>query len=185
MSSSKKCTESIKVVVRIRPLNTKEIKEGHKVVTTANEVRRTLETFDLASSEKASKTFSFDAVFSDKSTQKLVYDVCAAPVVQSVLQGYNGTIFCYGQTGAGKTHTMEGKPNPPDSRGLIPSAFQQMYDHVALANVNQNEKYLVRASYFEIYNEEIRDLLFSPSKKIIIIILTLWSLRNRRILEYT
>mmetsp|Transcript_26683 Transcript_26683/g.38260 ORF Transcript_26683/g.38260 Transcript_26683/m.38260 type:complete len:627 (-) Transcript_26683:262-2142(-) len=60
---------------------------------------------------------------------------------------------------------MEGKPNPPDSRGLIPSAFQQIYDHVALANVNQNEKYLVRASYFEIYNEEIRDLLFSPSNK--------------------
>ena len=48
------------------------------------------------------KQFSFDAVFSDQATQRKIYDTCAAPVVQSVLEGYNGTIFAYGQTGAGK-----------------------------------------------------------------------------------
>lgn len=48
------------------------------------------------------KQFSFDAVFSEKSSQRKIYDTCAAPVVQSVLEGYNGTIFAYGQTGAGK-----------------------------------------------------------------------------------
>ena len=49
-----------------------------------------------------SKQFSFDAVFSESATQRKIYDTCAAPVVQSVLEGYNGTIFAYGQTGAGK-----------------------------------------------------------------------------------
>ena len=56
----------------------------------------------MAEASESAKTFSFDAVFSDKTSQKAIYDVCAAPVVQSVLEGYNGTIFCYGQTGAGK-----------------------------------------------------------------------------------
>jgi hypothetical protein len=77
-------------------------------ITKANEERGTIEIIEAissSSSEQANnntKTFSFDAVFSSNSSQKVVYDVCAAPIVQSVLQGYNGTIFCYGQTGAGK-----------------------------------------------------------------------------------
>ena len=103
------------------------------------------------------KIFTFDAVFSDQSTQRQIYDVCAAPVVQSVLEGYNGTVFAYGQTGAGKTHTMEGAAEPSDMKGIIPNAIQHIFDHVTLNT--SNEKYLVRASYFEIYNEEIRDLL--------------------------
>ena len=107
------------------------------------------------------KSFTFDAVFSVKSSQRNIYDVCAAPVVSSVLEGYNGTVFAYGQTGAGKTHTMEGYPDPPELRGIIPNAFQHIFDHVALG---KNEKYLVRASYFEIYNEEIRDLLSKDPK---------------------
>jgi len=53
------------------------------------------------------KKFTFDAVFSEKSAQREIYDVCAAPVVQSVLEGYNGTVFAYGQTGAGKVRENE------------------------------------------------------------------------------
>jgi hypothetical protein len=108
------------------------------------------------------KHFSFDAVFSATTSQRKIYDTCAAPVVQSVLEGYNGTVFAYGQTGAGKTHTMEGEPNDEDVRGIIPNAFQHIFDHVALKG--SDETYLVRASYFEIYNEEIRDLLSSNPK---------------------
>jgi hypothetical protein len=108
------------------------------------------------------KQFSFDAVFSATSSQRTIFDTCAAPIVQSVLDGYNGTIFAYGQTGAGKTHTMEGDPQDPDARGIIPNAFQHIFDHVALKG--SDETYLVRASYFEIYNEEIRDLLSSTPK---------------------
>jgi kinesin family protein 3/17 len=60
------------------------------------------------------------------------------------------------QTGAGKTFTMEGEPDPPEMRGIIPNSFQHIFDQIALA---ENQQFLVRATYLEIYNEEIRDLL--------------------------
>ena len=107
------------------------------------------------------KTFTFDAVFGPNVEQKYIYDICASDVVESVLNGYNGTIFAYGQTGAGKTHTMEGKPDPPSLRGIIPNTFQHIFDYVAEASDLQ---FLVRASYLEIYNESIRDLLSKDPK---------------------
>lgn len=163
MAIKKKGAECIKVVVRIRPLNSKEKQSGHEVITVAHEDRGVIEVRNpSADASEPSKTFTFDAVFSDKSTQRSIYDVCAAPVVQSVLEGYNGTVFAYGQTGAGKTHTMEGYADSPELRGIIPNAIQHIFDHVSLESAN--EKYLVRASYFEIYNEEIRDLLSEDSK---------------------
>ncbi len=83
------------------------------------------------------------------------YQETASPIVDSVLEGYNGTIFCYGQTGTGKTFTMEGAKG--DDKGIIPNAF----DHVfrAIETSSEDKKFLVRASFLEIYNEEIRDLL--------------------------
>ncbi|KAH8046117.1 hypothetical protein JL722_13836 [Aureococcus anophagefferens] len=108
------------------------------------------------------KAFTFDAVFDPNITQRKLYDICSAPVVDAVLAGFNGTIFAYGQTGAGKTFTMEGVPDPPELRGIIPNAFQQIFDRVALAQ--EGQQFLVRASYLEIYNEEIRDLLSKDPK---------------------
>ena len=143
--------ESIKVVFRVRPLNSKEQQQGRQIATIAHEKEGVIEI-----QGDATKRFTFDAVFSDQSTQRQIYDVCAAPVVQSVLEGYNGTVFAYGQTGAGKTHTMEGQ-NEPSSKGIIPNTFEHIYDHIALNSTK--DRYLVRASYYEIYNEEIRDLL--------------------------
>ena len=93
--------------------------------------------------------------------QKHIYDTCAAGVVESVLNGYNGTIFAYGQTGSGKTHTMEGRPDPPHLRGIIPNSFTHIFDFVSSAS---DQQFLVRASYLEIYNEEIRDLLSKDPK---------------------
>jgi len=107
------------------------------------------------------KNFTFDAVFGPNTLQKDIYNICAASVVESVLGGYNGTIFAYGQTGAGKTHTMEGRPDPPELRGIIPNSFQHIFDYVSAADSVQ---FLVRASYLEIYNEEIRDLLSKDPK---------------------
>ena len=65
------------------------------------------------------------------------------------------------QTGSGKTHTMEGRPDPPNMRGIIPNSFQHIFEHV---NSAENVQFLVRASYLEIYNEEIRDLLSKDPK---------------------
>lgn len=171
-NKTKTSSEAIKVVVRIRPLSSKEIQDGRVIIAIADEERGSIEVRNPAGGAysssmleggEPSKSFTFDAVFSDQSTQRKIYDTCAAPVVQSVLEGYNGTIFAYGQTGAGKTHTMEGKPDDPELRGIIPNAFQHIFDHVALKG--SNETYLVRASYFEIYNEEIRDLLSTATTK--------------------
>ena len=110
---------------------------------------------------EGAKNFSFDAVFGPVVEQKHIYDTCAAGVVESVLNGYNGTIFAYGQTGSGKTHTMEGRPDPPHLRGIIPNSFTHIFDFVSSAS---DQQFLVRASYLEIYNEEIRDLLSKDPK---------------------
>jgi len=78
-------------------------------------------------------------------------------LVESVIKGYNGTIFAYGQTGCGKTHTMLGVPTDPNLRGIIPNCFAQIFGFID--EKNKDIKFLVRCSYLEIYNEEIHDLL--------------------------
>ena len=72
-------------------------------------------------------------------------------------QGFNGTIFAYGQTGAGKSYTMEGGKDPA-TEGLMPRAFRHIIDKIGL-NTNKEKKFLIRATYLEIYNEMVRDLL--------------------------
>ncbi|CAB1317099.1 unnamed protein product [Coregonus sp. 'balchen'] len=84
-----------------------------------------------------SKPFQFDRVFQPNTTQEQVYNACAQKIVKDVLEGYNGTIFAYGQTSSGKTHTMEGNLHDTDGMGIIPRIV----------------------SYFEIYLDKIRDLL--------------------------
>lgn len=155
--------ESVKVVVRVRPLSRKEQQDGHLATTVADEDQGTI-TCNNPKSDVADppKVFTFDAVFATDCNQKSIYDKCGATVVEAVLNGYNGTIFAYGQTGAGKTFTMEGLSEPPELRGIIPNAFQHIFDKVALAEEHQH--FLVRASYLEIYNEEIRDLLSKEPK---------------------
>ena len=78
-------------------------------------------------------------------------------MVESVIKGYNGTIFAYGQTGCGKTHTMLGVPEDPNLRGIIPNCFAHIFGFID--EKNDGMKFLVRCSYLEIYNEEIHDLL--------------------------
>lgn len=81
---------------------------------------------------------------------------------QSVTEGYNGTVFAYGQTGCGKSFSMQGVAKPATQRGIIPRAFEHMFEAIA---ATANTKFLVHASYLEIYNEEIRDLLGADVKK--------------------
>ncbi len=81
--------------------------------------------------------------------------------MEFVLEGYNGTIFAYGQTGTGKTHTIEGKDRPEEMKGLMPRAFDSVFHAI---EADPSKQYLVRASYMEIYKEEIRDLLSKNPK---------------------
>ncbi|GAA50256.1 kinesin family member 3/17 [Clonorchis sinensis] len=88
-------------------------------------------------------------------TEQIYSDICY-PLVEGVTEGYNGTIFAYGQTGCGKSFTMQGLPEDASQRGIIPRAFDHVFETIS---VSQNTKFLVYASFLEIYNEEIRDLL--------------------------
>lgn len=151
--------ESIRVIFRVRPLNSKEEADGRNIVTTAHMDRGAIEIRNPTfSSSDPPKVFTFDSVFGPSSSQRQIYDICASPIVQSVLEGYNGSIFAYGQTSAGKSHTMVGRDEPTELRGIIPNAFEHIYEHVGMESLNETQ-YLIRASYYEIYNENIIDLL--------------------------
>nr|CAB3259105.1 kinesin-like protein KIF3A [Phallusia mammillata] len=148
--------DNVKVVVRCRPLNEKEIANGHKQAVEVNEMRGQV-SVQKSNSHEPPKTFTFDTVFAPASKQVDVYNLTARPIVDSVLEGYNGTIFAYGQTGTGKTFTMEGIRTHPELRGIIPNSFAHIFGHIAKAE--GDTRFLVRVSYLEIYNEEVRDLL--------------------------
>lgn len=79
-----------------------------------------------------------------------------------MLKGYNGTIFAYGQTGCGKSHTMMGLPSDPNMRGIIPNCFEHIFG--CIDDNEEGKRFLVRCSYLEIYNEEVYDLLIDSKK---------------------
>nr|XP_044999136.1 centromere-associated protein E-like isoform X2 [Jaculus jaculus] len=105
-----------------------------------------------------SKSFSFDRVFHSNETTKNVYDEIAVPIIDSAIQGYNGTVFAYGQTASGKTHTMMGSEN---CLGVIPRAIHDIFQKIKKL---PEREFLLRVSYMEIYNETITDLLCNTQK---------------------
>ncbi|XP_068181352.1 kinesin-like protein KIF3A [Antennarius striatus] len=149
--------DNVKVVVRCRPLNQKEKVMGNRQSVIVDEIRGTITVNKLEAPNEPPKTFTFDTVFGPESSQLDVYNLTARPIIDSVLEGYNGTIFAYGQTGTGKTFTMEGVRAVPELRGIIPNSFAHVFGHIAKAE--GDTRFLVRVSYLEIYNEEVRDLL--------------------------
>lgn len=152
--------ETVKVVVRCRPLFGKEVVEGRKSIVTID-AAGALIAIRCPENDQL-KSFTFDAVYDESTSQRQFYDESGYPLVESIFEGYNGTIFAYGQTGCGKTHTMQGKDSPPELRGVIPHSFDHIFDTI---KADPSREYMVRASYLEIYNEDIRDLLGDDSKK--------------------
>uniref|UniRef100_A0A8V0ZP29 Kinesin-like protein n=1 Tax=Gallus gallus TaxID=9031 RepID=A0A8V0ZP29_CHICK len=139
---------SIKVLCRFRPLNQAEILRGD----------RFLPVFQGDDSVVVGgKPYVFDRVFPPNTTQEQVYRACAMQIVKDVLAGYNGTIFAYGQTSSGKTHTMEGKLHDPQQMGIIPRIAQDIFNHIYA--MDENLEFHIKVSYFEIYLDKIRDLL--------------------------
>ncbi|CAL8342375.1 unnamed protein product [Boreogadus saida] len=103
------------------------------------------------------KPYVFDRVLPPNTVQEQVYDTCAKQIVKDVLGGYNGTIFAYGQTSSGKTHTMEGKLHDHHGMGIIPRIATDIFDHIY--SMDENLEFHIKVSYFEIYMDKIRDLL--------------------------
>jgi kinesin family protein 3/17 len=170
--------ENFKVMVRVRPPLAREIdptygfasvinvSQDHKRVSimeylgaAANDLEREQDVNEnpgLASLHH----FTFDYVYDQDSTQTEVYDLTAKPAVLSVLEGYNATLLAYGQTGTGKTYTMEGfKYNSTDpQRGIVPRSIEDIFKYIE-SSQNANSTFMVRGSYLQIYNENLSDLL--------------------------
>ena len=163
--SRSKAGECVRVIVRVRPMSRKETQDGRDVCAIVDEKAGTVAARNPhADRSEPPKQFTFDNTYGPKSQQREIYDRTAASIVESVCEGYNGTIFAYGQTGSGKTHTMEGYPDPPELRGIIPNSFKHIFEKIGVDDAPDDKQFLVRASYLEIYNEEIRDLLAKNPK---------------------
>ncbi|XP_049864370.1 kinesin-like protein KIF17 isoform X5 [Schistocerca gregaria] len=150
-------SERVKVIVRCRPLSRKENEEGCKPIISMDSSYHSC-SIRNPSDITPPKTFTFDGTYNFSSTTEQIYNEAAFPLVQDVLNGYNSTIFAYGQTGCGKSFTMQGSYDNFSERGVTPRAIEHIFEEIALA---ENTKYLVLVSHLEIYNDEIRDLLGS------------------------
>uniref|UniRef100_A0A3B3RKH6 Kinesin-like protein n=2 Tax=Paramormyrops kingsleyae TaxID=1676925 RepID=A0A3B3RKH6_9TELE len=146
MADAAEC--GVKVMCRFRPLNQSEISRGDTYIPKFKGEDTVV---------VASKSYVFDRVLPPNTTQDQVYSTCAKQIVKDVLEGYNGTIFAYGQTSSGKTHTMEGKLHDLGQMGIIPRIARDIFDHIY--SMDENLEFHIKVSYFEIYLDKIRDLL--------------------------
>ncbi|KAI8054309.1 P-loop containing nucleoside triphosphate hydrolase protein [Syncephalis plumigaleata] len=155
---------NIQVVVRCRGRNDREQREGQAIVVDTPCVTGR----EIKVNSEVSRKYTFDRVFGPEATQETVYDDIVAPILKEVLDGYNCTIFAYGQTGTGKTYTMEGDLEDVEGyhAGIIPRTMDRLFQ---LLDPDVPE-YSVKLSYSELYNEELRDLLspFNDDRKLTI-----------------
>ena len=150
------------VAVRIRPLSSKELEKTGPDGQPATPMFHALDGTKIVEARAAwtpdgpsvAPAWEADAVFDKDDDNAEVYSRTAAPVVQAVLRGVNGTVMAYGQTSSGKTHTMSGTKEDP---GVMALAVSDIF--AAIESDRHTRRFDVRASYMEIYNEEIRDLL--------------------------
>ncbi|XP_010624099.1 kinesin-like protein KIF17 isoform X6 [Fukomys damarensis] len=154
--------ESVKVVVRCRPMNQRERELNCQSVVTVDSARGQCFIQNPGAADEPPKQFTFDGAYHMEHFTEQIYNEIAYPLVEGVTEGYNGTIFAYGQTGSGKSFTMQGLPDPPSHRGIVPRAFEHVFESVQCA---EDTKFLVRASYLEIYNEDVHDLLGADTKQ--------------------
>ena len=132
-----KNSERIKVSVRCRPMNKKEKNEGFKNCVEVDGERGEV---IVRIENQPARNFFYDKAYGPNSTQDQVFQETAMPIVESVCQGYNGTIFAYGQTGTGKTFTMEGDFETDINKGNIPRSFDLMF---SLIKTTYNTNYLI------------------------------------------
>uniref|UniRef100_K1QL73 Kinesin-like protein KIF17 n=1 Tax=Magallana gigas TaxID=29159 RepID=K1QL73_MAGGI len=154
--------ETVKVIVRCRPMNSREKDLKCNTVIGMEGKRGQCSIRNPDDKKAPPKMFTFDGAYFVDSTTENIYNEIAYPLVEGVTEGYNGTIFAYGQTGCGKSFTMQGITDPASQRGVIPRAFDHIFETVSVA---ESTKFLLHASYCEIYNEEIRDLLGKDAKQ--------------------
>jgi kinesin family protein 15 len=167
--------ENIKVVLRIRPRNEKELEQWNNIKVDANSI--------MLSTKNEVKQFTYDYIAKEESSQSEIFEQCAKQIADYTLQGYNGTIFVYGQTGAGKTYTLLGPKfsgsnsflseeelngsfgryymkKEEESRGVLPRVIDYLFERSR--NI-EGSTLTFSCSFLEIYQEQISDLL-DPSQ---------------------
>ena len=168
-------SENIRCMVRCRPLNEKEKGLGSKCITISSDSKVVF--VENKNDKLANGKYAMDHVFNENVTQEEVFQEIGEPILKSFIGGYNCTIFCYGQTGAGKTHTMMGpleqlfEENSP-SQGLIPRIIHYLFNEetkvkniITGGNTDKckNIKMNIKFCVMELYQESIIDLLKSES----------------------
>ncbi|XP_065092939.1 kinesin-like protein KIF13A isoform X4 [Ochlerotatus camptorhynchus] len=163
-------SDKIKVAVRVRPFNRRELELATENVIEMNDSQTILKypaTLDKME-RKPPKMFAFDHCFysTDPSaehfaSQELVFANMGRDILDNAFQGYNACIFAYGQTGSGKSYTMMGNQ---DNKGIIPRLCDELFGYIA-AKQTEELNYKVEVSYMEIYNEKVHDLLDPKTSK--------------------
>ncbi|XP_036109721.1 kinesin-like protein KIF1A isoform X12 [Molossus molossus] len=159
---------SVKVAVRVRPFNSREMSRDSKCIIQMSGSTTTI--VNPKQPKETPKSFSFDYSYwshtspedIDYASQKQVYRDIGEEMLQHAFEGYNVCIFAYGQTGAGKSYTMMGKQEK-DQQGIIPQLCEDLFSRIN-DTTNDNMSYSVEVSYMEIYCERVRDLL-NPKNK--------------------
>lgn len=141
------------VHVRVRPLNDAEKALGKAWKVEGNSIQP-------ADQPAESTNYTLDNVFDGNSSTEEVYVKTTKALISQVVEGFNSTVFAYGQTSSGKTHTMRGTEEDP---GLVPRAVQDIFN---LISAKQDREFLLRVSYMELYNEDINDLLAPENQKL-------------------
>ncbi|KAL5506186.1 hypothetical protein EMCRGX_G007780 [Ephydatia muelleri] len=166
-SVGSKAADNFRVVVRVRPLLQKlpacaVADEEQKSVTVTKPGKKKqidVEDFREIVGADANQThvFTFDEVFGPSAAQGSIFVQCVQPIVDSVLEGYNGSVIASGQTGSGKTYTIEGGAQV-ENKGIIPRVTEQIFGYIQ--NIaSETDRFLVRVSFLQIYNEKLSDLL--------------------------
>ena len=143
---------NVNVICRFRPMNDLEKTSGNEQI--CDFTSPTSLTFH-SSREKNVYRFNFDRIFPPSSTQQDIYDFGVKGIIDSVLDGYNGTVLAYGQTSSGKTYTMQGEMDEERKQGIIPRMINHVFKHIYK---NEGTDFMIKVSMIEIYQEKIRDL---------------------------
>lgn len=160
---------NIRVVIRCRRRSEREIQDNSPIIVTSNGAKSKDVSVQMSTPVSSLgvvtlpplRTYPFDLVFGPEADQAAIYHNVVSPMLDEVLMGYNCTLFAYGQTGTGKTYTMQGDltptpmGNPSPDAGMIPRVLFRLFHHLETSQTD----YSVKISYIELYNEELRDLL--------------------------
>nr|XP_020473473.1 kinesin-like protein KIF1B isoform X13 [Monopterus albus] len=160
---------SVKVAVRVRPFNSREMSKESKCIIQMQGNTTTI--INPKAPKEPAKTFSFDYSYWSHTTpddpcfasQNLVYNDIGKEMLAHAFEGYNVCIFAYGQTGAGKSYTMMGKQEE-GQEGIIPMLCEDLFEKINEDSNKEDLSYSVEVSYMEIYCERVRDLL-NPKNK--------------------